>query len=438
MASRHLRAPLAFLSLIVIAGCSGTISDASPTAPPQARASLTPAVSPRSERPSVVAPSPTEAQSASAAPSPSIPAATPTGPQTPRGWLEPVTVHDVQATDCGGLTATYGPRADLILVMACNDDIHVTHGSPGEAWVTDVIEHPRGVVLRGPQVAVDGDRLTVAASAYVPEEGGCGDDGLRQTDVLIWSRDLPDGEWTGPVALGGPDGHLQSFRVVDGVIHATVGNTDGVAYVRGRTGSAQRTAIPEASETSLRVGSDGIARIAYTTTSGDLRLVAMRDRALAPETIHRAQDGELGGPIQPSLVLAGQNEPIVLWTLTWGISGCAEPDPPPEFGTYVYADVGGVATNERLSGSTDGASLTLDIPGGRAYVVIPEWVDDDHRTNLYSRPIAGGDWSRVELEGDPFWPIMRVEQATGAAVLAWLDWRDDDSIQLRVMPGQVR
>lgn len=364
-------------------------------------------------------------------------AATPSATSTPRGWLDPVVVHEAEAIDCGGLTMAYGPGGTVVLVMACDDDVHVTHGPVhGGQWVTDVIERPRGIVLRDPQVAIDGDRLHVAVSALAPVDGGCGDTGLRPAGVLVWERTLPDGDWAGPTAIGGPDDDLQSFRVVDDIVHATVQGVGGVVYLRGSTGSIRRTTIPDADDTSLRVGSDGFARIAYTASSGDVRLVTMRDGPLAPEVIHRAD--EHGGPRPPSLVLAGGNEPFVMWTLGWGPGGCAEPDSLPEFGTYVYADVGGVTATDHLSTSEAATSLTLDIPGGMAYVVITEWTDDQHQTNLYSRPIAGGDWTATELEGDPSWPVMRVDQDAGAAIMAWIDWDGDSTKRLMVMTGQVR
>ena len=342
-------------------------------------------------------------------------------------------VEDHGTNDCGDPVGAYGPRADVVLATACGGDVHVTYAWSPDDWGTHVLEARDGIVLLGPQVAVDGDRLFVAASAYADEDGGCGGDGLREAGVMIWSRLLPDGVWTEPTRIGGPHDRLESFRVVGGAIHATVRDdeTGAVAYIHRSAGLSKRLAIVDAVSTSLRVGSDGVARVAYTTSNG-LYLATMDGSAHEARRIYRGSDAH-----GPMLVLAEGNQPILMWTVEFRGGGCAEPEPLPHHGTYVFSDVQGVIASERLSPSSMASSLTLDIPGGTVYAVISEYADDRRGTYLWSRSIAGSEWTSVELDEGVAWPLMRVDQATGQAFLAWTTY-DDDTQRLMVQTADLR
>ena len=416
----------AALVVIVVAGCTAAPSASMPSVPPATVGPSAP--SPRVTSEPVSTPT--------AAPSDATPTAAPTAAPTTRGWSEPFAVQQFETNTCEGVSGAYGPRSDIVLVTTCDGDVQIAHARSADDWEMLIIEGPDGVILHGAQVAFDGDRLFVAADLLAPEDGGCGDPGLRETGIRVWSRDLQaSGPWAAPLTLGGSEDHLQSFRVVDGVIHATVRaglHAGEVAYLRSSGRSSGRVPIADAIETSLRVGSDGVARVAYTTPDG-LRLATMDAGAPEPETIYRGTDAH-----GPTLVLAGGNEPILMWSAEWGPGGCAEPDPLAHHGTYVFSDVLGVAASERLTTSTGASSLTLDIPGGMAYVVTSEVTDERRGTYLYSRPIAGGEWTSKPVNEDLTGAVMRVDQASGGAFLAWIAYEDDDTQRLMVQTADLR
>ena len=96
---------------------------------------------------------------------------------------------------------------------------------------------------------------------------------------------------------------MQSFRVDDGVIHETYKSRDGegpLFYGSLSSGTFRSVKIPGAESTSLRVGDDGQARIAYTTSDSVRYATVRHDGRLSVRSLFRSREMQLSSP---SLVL---------------------------------------------------------------------------------------------------------------------------------------
>ena len=172
--------------------------------------------------------------------------------------------------------------------------------------------------------------MYVGYTSIAVVDGGCGDPGLRDVGVFYRQRDLPDGKWSAPIRLGENNDHLQGFRVVDGIVHATVRADETHVYYETLDGDTfhRYPLAGVAGDTSLRIGSDGLARIAYEAEGG-LEFAEFDGVGFSTTPIPGS-----GGGFAPSLVLGANNDAHVVWTRAYHGLGCAEPGPFPEDGTY--------------------------------------------------------------------------------------------------------
>ena len=175
----------------------------------------------------------------------------------------------------------------------------------------------------GPQLAADRD--DVQPSRYALDEGDTCSDGSDIAGVGVfvrtWAGD--EGAWSEPSRLGETGDALQSFRAVGGALHATVTDDHGrVNYVSdGRPGT--RIEVPDAFATSLRVGDDRHARIAYSIGE-EIRYARVDDDGLRSTTVATSDRYSL---TSPALVLAPGDVPTLLWTTATSVVAARSPRP---------------------------------------------------------------------------------------------------------------
>ena len=358
--------------------------------------------------------SPSADPNPSASPSPDTSSApTPFPSAKPKVWSPP---RLVLGGDCTGLTATVDATGRYHAAASCDGGIRYATSSDGVTWTTTSIVPGIDVHELGPQLAVDGSTIHLAFTRLAPDDGGCGDDGLRELGVIHQSRQLPDGAWSGQDMVGQQADALESFRVADGVIHATVRATDGTFYVSEAGATGARIRIPDAVTTSLRVGDDGKARIAYATGK-QLRLARVDGDRLTTASLVTTDDTNVMNPL---LVLGPGNRAFVSWTQNRDEGGgCIDIGPGPLDGTFFGSDAGGSWASERVSDAVGPTSLTLDVTTGKAYVLV-----DDGSVLRYFTSNGTGTWTATEVPGsrDMHSAQIRLNPVTGAIAVFALDF----------------
>jgi hypothetical protein len=208
------------------------------------------------------------------------------------------------------------------------------------------------------------------------------------------------------------------------VIHETYASGDGqmsVSYASVADGKFRSVRIPGAVQTSLRIGDDGRARIAYTTGDSINYAIVGRDSGLSTRTVFKSRDMQL---TSPSLVLGVGNRAYLAWSAheMWG-GGCADgAEPVSKPGTYFGTDASGTWQVRRISKVVADPSLTLDLDRGRASVVIGTSSGAREMTRL-----ANGTWSgtRIPRTRSVDQLVVRRDQVTGHLLLVGLKWSED-------------
>jgi hypothetical protein len=418
MATR-LRAVLLPLTILVIAACGGptAAADHTPTAPP---------ASPDVPAPIVESPAPV-AQAADpgpvATPDPAKPPITKPVPKpkpvpVPTTWSR---ARVVFGDGCFTPAATVDGSGRFHVAAGCGMNVRYASSKDGRSWSTMLFKHPAHRFDVEPQVAVDGSTLYVAFTRLRPTDGGCGDDGLSDVGVFYRTRQLPSGVWSAPVRIGNIGDHLQSFRVANGVIHETVLAHDGagpVMYGSLAHGSYRSIQIPDAIQTSLRVGDDGRARIAYSTGPTLRYAIVGADGQLSSRRIFDGRGMELTAP---NLVLGAGDRAYMTWAAQapWG-GGCADADPDlPKPGTYFATDATGAWHVRRLSSIISPASLVVDAQTGRVNTVL----DGTRALREYVRAPKGA-WTNRSIPrtldmGDT---VIRRDPSTGVLLLVGVQY----------------
>jgi hypothetical protein len=348
------------------------------------------------------------------------PSADPSSAPTPT--LRPRPVHwstgptRIFSVTCGSPVATVDDTGRFHVAAECDQRIRYATSADGKTWGGgSTLPTPANRFDVAPQLAVDGRTLYVAYTRLKPVDGGCGDDGLDDIGVYYRSRALPDGSWSAETRIGHVGDVLQSFRVVDGVIHETFSGSGGVSYASLNGGTWHEVSIPNAQESSLRVGDDGRARIAFSTTHAIRYGVVSADGRLSVSTVFAAKDVFMGSPV---LVLGRGNHAFVSFTAlpmqTGG--GCAEPEPPnpANRGTWFATDADGSWATKHISKEISAMSLALDVDSGRLHAIYT-----DPRGVRYVTRAPDGTWSgsrldpSIRLYGD----VLRRDPVTGRLLL---------------------
>jgi hypothetical protein len=371
----------------------------------------------------------------SSVPSPaasSAAAATPTAPTSPA--VMPVTTKTPSPTDqpsptplpraavwgkprlirhgpCSGLSAAIDADGRYHVAVDCGGEIRYLTSGDGTDWTETSFVPPIHRLETDPQITLDGDKVYLANSLLAPTDGGCGDDGYQDVGVYTRSKGAANGSWSDPVRVGVKGDRVQSFRVAGGVLHLTVTSADegGPLYYESRSGSdLVRVPIPHAVTTSLRVGDDGHARIAYAT-GGAIRYARVERAHLSTTTIASSTKTNL---MSPSLVLGPGDHPYIAWTQNVDNGGgCAGIEAGPLDGVYVATDASGKWTSHRITRTPGQASLTLDPATGRTHVVV---VKDSGLTDYQS--IGGSVWTSAKIPGTATLtdPLIRLDPLTGS------------------------
>jgi len=320
--------------------------------------------------------------------------------------------------ECSNLAATIDDTGRRHVAAACDGGIRYLTSLNGTDWDETPFVPAIDRIETEPQIAVDGDTIYVAYSLLAPLEGGCGDAGLRDLGVYVRSRSRQqlDAAWSDPVRIGREGDRLQSFRAVDGVFHLTVTANDGQStfYQSQSSRGSTRIAVPEATSTSLRVGDDSHARIAFATGHA-IEYARVEGDRLTVRTVAETDETFLKSP---SLVLAAGDRAYVIWTQTTDPGGgCAEPDPGPLDGTYVAIQNGTGWDTGRITKSQGQTSLTLDPAAGGVDAIVAG-------RDLTHFSSTGEGWKSETVPGSEGigTPVLRRDPATGALVVFGIGW----------------
>jgi hypothetical protein len=368
---------------------------ASPTATPASSSAIAGESSAPSGSPGASGASPS---GSAAAPSPSPTSA------APATWHEPALA--LTGKECGGLVATVDGQGHTHVAAQCGMNVvYSAEGADGK-WTQKLFPHPSHRLDTGPVLAADGNVIYLAFTREVQLEGGCGDSGLQDLGVYVMHRQLPNGNWTSPVQIGVVKDQVIGFRVVSGVLHLAVAADNGRTYYEiKKSGRLSRYVIPGAAGgVSLRVGSDGRARMAFEATDG-IRYGTFTGKGISATRIPGSTSLS---SVAPLLVLGAGNQPYVLWTRTtaYGV-GCAEPEPGPKDGTYFATRVGAVWTARRITTSTDEKTMTLDTRTGEVHVLV-----GGNPFHYYVRSKAGV-WHATTLGYSGSGAVIRTDTTTG-------------------------
>ena len=387
---------------LLLAACSAPAL----SAPARSRPAQSPESQLTSAEPSGTAASQAPAPSAEPAPS-ERPSSRP-----PATWSAP---HVIRRGECSDLAATIDETGRRHVAAVCDGGIGYLTSLNGNDWDETPFVPAIDRIETEPQIAVDGDTIHVAYSLLAPLEGACGDEGLRDLGVYIRSRSRQrlDATWSDPVRIGREGDRLQGFRAVNGVFHLTVTANDGKSnfYQSQSSRGSTRIAIPGAISTSLRVGDDGHARIAYATGHA-IEYARVEGDRLAIRTVAKSDETFLKSP---SLVLGGADRAYIIWTQTTDPGGgCVGPEPGPLDGTYVAIQNGTSWDTERITPflGESGTSLTLDPATGGVDAVVAE-------RSLSHFSSTGKNWSSETIPGSDrmIWPVLRRDPASGALVV---------------------
>jgi hypothetical protein len=417
------------LTIIAVAACGGAAAAGPPlgSSRPEPTGSV---ASPSGGPPSAEAPAPSGQPS-------SVPTAEPTAaptadPRVPAGPVRPaVRVWSHQQTIftgwCTAPAATVDRDGRFHVVAGCDTRISYAVSADGRRWATHTFARPAHRLEVDPQVAVDGTTLYLAYTRLRPVDDACGGDGLTDEGVYYRTKRLPDGAWSAAVRIGHVGDHLQSFRVARGVIHETFTTRDGqgpVAYGRKRGSSFTQVRLPGAVATSLRIGDDGRARIAFTTDHL-LRLATVgKDGKPAMTTLF---DGGRMAVVDPSLVLGAGDHAYVTWTAqqAWG-GGCADDEQPfPRKGIYFGTDSSGSWQVKRLSSVPGVSSIALDPRGDIAHAVISQ-----QRGLRYLARDTTGAWTSQDIPDTASTTalVVRHDPRTDSLLVIAMSYGDRDEI----------
>jgi hypothetical protein len=411
------RGPHRFLAVVVLlvgacgsgspASTAGPTLTASPTAT-TAVAAPTSSASPSLEAvPEASGPAP--AGTPSSAPTPE-PTPTPIPPPfvTPAGWTAS---HRVGTADqCINVSAGIDATSRYHIAAECKGSIYYYASNGLGSWTTRVFVHPANRMELGPQIAFQGDAVYVAYSRIAPDEG-CGSDGA-DVGVYFRSRSLPNGAWSAATRIGSAPDRLQSFRVDGTTVQATVENNGRVYYETLKGSTFHRYLIPGAVRSSLRIGSDHRARIAYEVTTG-IRYAVFTGSGFSTSKIIGSTDNDWA----PVLVLDAGDKPHVLWTRSMKPGGCAGEDPA-DHGTYYATNASGTWVSQRITRSTGAASLQMDDASGRVHAL----VSGAAGLVYYTAPSNGG-WTHTKVASTSWAPsiVLRLDAATGTLLIVYVD-----------------
>ena len=266
--------------------------------------------------------------------------------------------------------------------------------------------------------------MYVAFSRIAVGEAACGSDGTIDVGVYVRSRNQPDGAWSLPVRIGSPNDRLDTFRVDGQTMHAVVNG--GTYYETGDGPTLHRYPIPQAmpvfadqhgpfGRSSMRVGSDGRARILYETGSG-LRYGVFTGAGFSTSRI----PGTTERDVAPLLVLGVGDQPHLLWTrlpVPPSGGGCAGDEPRPKDHGALYAtNTRGAWKVSRVTPDVGETSLQVDERTGTIHVLVSARSELRHYTSVVGGPWRGSRVTSARMTS----PLLRLDPATGGLLVVYL------------------
>jgi hypothetical protein len=305
------------------------------------------------------------------------------------------------------------------LVAGCQAGLLYAWTKSDGSWARTVFPLAANRLEVDPQIGFQGNLAYIGYSRLAVTEGGCGDPGLRDIGVFYRKRTLPNGAWSGPVRIGKTDDHLEQFRVDGTTLHAIVSNEgDGRAYyllVKGTT--SKRFALPRAWETrSLRIGSDGRARIAYSS-AGSIGIATFAGSGFATAKVPATN--AIGG----LLILDGRDRAHLIWTrfVPGSEEGATCSDGSEDLtlnGTYYGTNASGTWHSEQVTKDLGEVSFQVDRKTGQVHLVIAT----AGVLTYYTKP-SGGVWQHEKLAPRQVsWPSIARDAATGRVLILYIDF----------------
>jgi hypothetical protein len=407
---------------LVLGGCS-SIEPAATAVPPTTGAIAASLSGPSPRPPTVVIetpvpdPSTTPAPAATARPSPTPtkpprPKAGATPTQTPKpaaGWTAP---HQVgKATDCVTVTAAIDAESHYHVVAECGGTIRYSVSTDaGHSWTSRAFAHAPHREEIDPRIAVDGNVLYVAYTRIIPD-GGCGGGRGPNVGVYVRSRVLPGGLWSKAKRIGSAADALEAFQVDRGIVHATVKDGQGLSYYVTLEATAyRRYPISDSSigTTSMRVGSDGRARIVFAAGRG-IRYATFTGAGFSTKTIPGTTEQDRS----PVLALDSSDHARIVWT-RYEPATCG--DSP--VGTYYASNASGSWKVQRITKDVGDTSVQVNGATGRVRVL----VGSDAGLRYYTKA-SGGSWKRTTLASTSWAasPALRRDPTTGAMLVVYID-----------------
>jgi hypothetical protein len=412
-ASPRARSILLITVAVALAACNASGPGSSPIASPVEAGRHTP------EPTSSIVPSPEPTPEPTVAPQPKPPL--PGAKATKGTWSK---ANLVMRGNCVRSVALIDESSRYHVAGVCADKIRYATSTNGRTWKTTTLSVPANRYDVDPQIAVDGRTLYLAFTRLRPTEGGCGDAGLIDVGVFYRKRALPNGKWSTSLQIGKAGDHLQSFRVVNDVIHETVNTHEEqgpVYYASQRGATHRRILLKDAKETSLRVGDDGRPRIAFTTDHS-VRLATIGSAGrVSTHTVFAAKDVYTWSPV---LVLGAKNAAYLSWSATtWSGGGCSDGGlKSPREGTWFATDASGRWERKRLTPEPGPSSIAADVETGRVHVLYA-----DTRGYRFITRSESGTWSGTRLDRsiDINGLLLRRDAATGRFLAVGAKWTDD-------------
>ncbi|HKG56055.1 MAG TPA: hypothetical protein VKA85_02295 [Candidatus Limnocylindrales bacterium] len=354
-----------------------------------------------------------------ATPQPSLakPSAAATAKPTPKPTPKPVAAkwgepQLVFPGGCGATQAGFDASGRAHIAASCDQKLIYSVGTTQGTWATTQFDVPANRVEQDPQLAFESNVAWLAYSRLAIGDGGCGDDGLNDVGVFYRKRTLPSGDWSDPKRIGQASDHLMAFRVHGTTLHLIVTTQgDGAVYYELVNGSGtHRYRIPGASSTSLRVGHDGRARIAYQA-NGTLRVATFTGSGLSSVKVPATAVLDAG------LALDARDHVHLIYSrhADWSTGGCADGgDDDPNAGVYYVTNASGAWRTERLTKELGSVSFQVDAKTGEVRAALGL----DSGMAYYTRA-PGGAWRHEKLTANGYGPVLTRDPASGRLLVVY-------------------
>jgi hypothetical protein len=316
-----------------------------------------------------------------------------------------------KASDCVTVTAVIDAASRYHVAAECDGTIrYYVSIDSGRSWKGQTLAHPAGRMDLDPTIGFDGETLYVAFTRIIPD-GGCGGGRGPSVGVYYRSRVLPGGTWSASKRIGPAADTLESFQVAAGTLHATVTGKDALSYYETLTGTASaryRISDGGTGGTSMRVGTDGRARIVYAGQDG-IQYARFTGSGFSTRKI----PGTTEFDSHPVLALDGGDKSHVAWTRNEPAT-CGESP----IGTWYASNASGSWTSKQITKAVGDTSIEVDGTTGRVRVLV-----GSEAGVRYYRSVPDGSWKGTTLASTNWArsPVLSRSASSGAILVAYVD-----------------